>query len=110
MASYSKNEVVLVRYPYSDLTASKVRPAAIVGIFSSSPDYLIVPLTSRNDRLAEGEFLLTDWRGAGLNLPTVIKRGIYTIHERLVLKSVGSLSEGDASELSQSLRKWLGLP
>jgi mRNA interferase MazF len=109
MASYSKNEVILVRYPYSDLTTSKVRPAAIVGMFSNSPDYLIVPLTSRTERLAEGEFLLADWRGAGLNLPTVVKRGIHTIHERLILKSVGGLMKVDAIELSQSLRKWLGL-
>jgi mRNA interferase MazF len=70
---------------------------------------LIVPLTSRTERLAEGEFLLADWRGAGLNLPTVVKRGIHTIHERLILKSVGGLMKVDAIELSQSLRKWLGL-
>ena len=101
MDSYSKNEVILVRYPYSDLTTSKVRPATIVGMFSNSPDYSIVPLTSRTERLAEGEFLLADWSGAGLNLPTVVKRGIYTIHERLILKSVGSLLETDASEPRQ---------
>ena len=49
MPSFSKSEVVLVRYPFSDLTAAKVRPAVIVGVFERSPDYLIVPLTSHTD-------------------------------------------------------------
>jgi mRNA interferase MazF len=43
MAGFSKNEVILVRYPFSDLTAVKVRPAVIVGKLDGSPDYLIVP-------------------------------------------------------------------
>ncbi len=39
MPSFSKNEVILVRYPFSDLTSSKVRPAVIVGLLDRSPDY-----------------------------------------------------------------------
>jgi mRNA interferase MazF len=30
MLSYSKNDVILVRYPFSDLSSSKVRPAVVV--------------------------------------------------------------------------------
>ncbi len=30
MPSFSKNDVVLVGYPFSDLTAVKVRPAVVV--------------------------------------------------------------------------------
>ena len=68
MPSFSKNEIILVRYPFSDLTAAKVRPAIIVGVLDRSSDYLIVPLTSRISRLATGEFELADWPSAGLNL------------------------------------------
>ena len=109
MPSFSKNEVVLVRYPYSDLTAAKVRPAVIVGLLDRSPDFLMVPLTSRTSRLAAGEFVLTDWRGAGLNLPSAVKRGVYTVHVRLILKSVGHLSRPDARQIEQSLRQWFEL-
>lgn len=34
MASYSKNEVILVRYPFSDIYEIKVRPAIIVNATS----------------------------------------------------------------------------
>jgi len=30
MPGFSKHEVILVRYPFSDLTAVKVRPAVVI--------------------------------------------------------------------------------
>ena len=76
MPSYSKNEVVLVRYPFSDLSSAKVRPAVVVNAPHLSQDVLIVPLTSRTAALLAGEFVLVGWREAGLNVETAVKRGI----------------------------------
>ena len=47
MPGYSKNEVILVRYPFSALSGVKVRPAIIVNAPHVSQDVFIVPLTSR---------------------------------------------------------------
>jgi len=109
MASFSKNDVILVRYPFSDLSASKIRPAVVVNAPHVSQDLFIVPLTSRTASLLPGEFRLTEWRAAGLNVPTAMKRGLYTVHETLIAKTVGRLTHLDAEELERSLRKWLGL-
>lgn len=110
MPSYSKNEVVLVRYPSSDLSGSKVRPAVVINSPHVSQDVIIVPLTSRTAHLLAGEFKVAEWKAAGLNVETAIKRGVFTIHERLIVKSVGTLSAGDAEKLERSLREWMGLP
>jgi mRNA interferase MazF len=109
MPSYSKNEVILVRYPFSDLSGSKVRPAVVVNAAHTSQDIIIVPLTSKVSHLLIGEFVLTDWKAAGLNVPSAAKRGIYTVNQGLVLKSIGKLSDTDASSLEDSLRNWLGI-
>lgn len=109
MPSYSKNEVVLVQYPFSDLSATKIRPAIVVHAPHSSEDSFIVPLTSRTAGLLQGEFTLGDWKVAGLNVPTAVKRGIYTVHPDLVIRSIGKLSLSDSQRLEQSLRVWLGL-
>lgn len=109
MPSYSQNEVVLVRYPFSNLAAAKVRPAVVVNVPHPSQDVLIVPLTSQLSSLLVGEFVLSEWQQAGLNLPSAVKRGLYTIHQSLVLKLVGQLAAADAQELERSLRDWLGL-
>jgi mRNA interferase MazF len=109
MPSYSKNEVILVRYPFLNLSGSKVRPAVVVNDAHISQDVIVVPLTSKVSPLLAGEFVLADWKRAGLNVPSAAKRGIYTIHQSLVVRSIGKLSNADASNLENSLRDWLGL-
>ena len=110
MPSYSKNEVILVSYPFSALSGAKVRPAIIINAPHVSQDVFIVPLTSRTSSLLAGEFVLADWAAAGLNVPTAVKRGLYTLHGTLILKRVGRLTPTDAKQVGQSLRQWLGLP
>ena len=109
MPNYSKNIVILVRYPFSDLSNAKVRPAVIVNAPHSSQDILIVPLTSKTGSLLDGEFVLSDWAAAGLNVVTAVKSGIYTVNRSLVIKTVGKLADVDIEKLEESLRTWLGL-
>ena len=109
MANYSHGEVILVRFPFSDLTGSKVRPAVVVSAAHSSQDVIVVPLTSRSSGLLVGEFVLQDWQQAGLNVPSAVKRGLFTLESSLIVRSVGQLLEVDSQALEQSLRDWLGL-
>lgn len=75
MPSYSKNDVVLLRYPFSDLSEAKVRPAVVVNAPHVSQDVFVVPLTSRLIPLLEGEFVLAHWQTEGLNVPTAVSVG-----------------------------------
>ena len=107
MPNFSRNDVVLAAYPFSDRTGSKVRPAVIVSGPHRSRDLFVVPLTSRVDRLVEGEFSLAEWKNAGLNMASVVKRGLFTVHESFILKRVGALGAIDTSQINESLRSWL---
>ena len=109
MPSYLKNEIVLIRYPFSDLTNFKVRPAVIINAPHISQDVFIIPLTSKTSSLLSGEFVLSDWKKFGLNVETAVKRGVYTIKESLIRKSVGIISNTDAKNLENSIRIWFGL-
>jgi mRNA interferase MazF len=109
MPSFSKDDIVLVRYPFSDLTATKIRPAVVVNAPHVSEDCLVVPLTSRTDPLLPGEFVLAGWAAAGLHVASAAKRGIYTVHSSLIVKSVGRLSAEDSASLERSIRMWLGM-
>ena len=96
MPNYSKNSVILVRYPFSDLSNAKVRPAVLVSAPHISQDILIVPLTSKTSGLLEGEFIIPNWSVAGLNAVTAVKCGIYTVNKNLVIKQVGQLTNSDS--------------
>ncbi len=107
MPNYSAYDVVLIRYPFTESFESKVRPAVVISTPHVSKDIFIIPLTSKTDSLLPGEFVLENWNSAGLNVVTAVKRGIYTVHEKLVIKKVGSLSEKDAEALKTSLTSWI---
>lgn len=109
MSNYSRGEVVLVGYPFSDLPGSKIRPAVIVSSPHSSKDVFILPLTSKTISLLSGEFILQDWSQAGLNVETAVKRGIYTVHQNLIAQKVGKLENSDLKGMDDALRLWLGL-
>lgn len=110
MPAFSRGAVVLVRYPFSDLSNFKVRPAVVI----SPPgdiydDLFVVPLTSRTQNLSEKEFVLGDWADAGLNVQTAVKRGLLLVDSDVILKPVGVLSAHDLEELQTSVKHWLGL-
>lgn len=81
----------------------------VVNDAHTSQAVIIVPLTSKTSTLLAGEFALADWQTAGLNVPSAAKRGLYTVHQSLVLRAIGKLSEADAGNLEMSVRAWLGL-
>ena len=107
--SYCKYDVILVKYPFTDLSSIKIRPAIIISESHPSEDYFIVPLTSRIDNLLAGEFILEDWKSAGLNVKSAVKRGIFTISKGLIIKKIGNLSSKEKEKLRQSLQQWLGV-
>jgi mRNA interferase MazF len=100
----SRNDVVLLPIPFSDLTSRKVRPAIVVG--KMSMDLFVVPVSSV---LPNTDFPLRKWREAGLNVPSGVKAQLATVEERLVLKIVGQLTADDARNLNHRLKDWLQL-
>jgi hypothetical protein len=53
--------------------------------------------------------LLGEWKEAGLNVPSVVKRGLYTVHTELCLKKIGAITQEDQNRLDTSLSDWLQL-
>ncbi len=107
MPSYSNSQVILAYYPFTNLSGAKIRPGIVVSAPHVSRDLFVVPLTSKVTRLLPGEFALNDWKQAGLNVASAVKRGIFAMDENLVVRPVGKLSSADAARLEQSLRDWL---
>ena len=76
MPSYSKGDVVLVLFPFSDMSGSKVRPVIVVSTPHTSQDLFVISLTSKTARLLTGEFVLGEWENSGLNVASAVKRGL----------------------------------
>ena len=100
----SRNDVVLLPIPFTDLTSRKVRPAIVVG--RNRTDLFLVPVSSV---LSNTDFLLQEWQGAGLNAPSGVKAQLATVEERLVVKIIGTVTAVDRHSLDERLRAWLQL-
>jgi mRNA interferase MazF len=100
----SRNDVVLLPIPFTDLTSRKVRPAIVIG--KKEMDLFLVPISSV---LANTDFPLQEWHAAGLNVPSGVKAQLATVEERLVVKIVGQLGADDSRILDNRLRNWLQL-
>jgi len=108
--NYSKGDIVLLPYPFTDLKTTKVRPAVVVATEDGRySDVFVVPLTSRIGNLNIGEFVLQDWSKAGLNVISAAKRGCVLVETGLIKLKVGGLSKRDVMSLNKSLKLWLEL-
>jgi len=102
--SCSRNEIILLPIPFTNLNSRKVRPAVVIG--RSGVDIFVVPITSQISNIS---FPLQEWAAAGLNVPRWIKAQIATVEERFVIKTVGTLALSDQHRLDGQLRSWLHL-
>ena len=110
--AYRRGDVVLVPFPFTDLSATKTRPAVVV----SSSDYqlhrsdlILIAVTSQlRPSPFYGELVIHEWAKAGLVKPSVIKPVVATLHTRLVLTKRGKLLGADLDALRALLREILG--
>lgn len=102
----SRNDIVLLPIPFTDLRSIKVRPAIVVGHGRFAGDLFVMPLTSQQ---VNWDFSLHDWRKAGLNVPSGVKSQIATVEEVLVRKIIGKITPADTEVVDQHLRAWFQL-
>jgi len=102
----SRDDVVLLPIPFTDLSSTKVRPAVVVGHGTWPGDLFVVPVTSQT---AKADLIIAEWANAGLNVPSGLKGQICTVEDRLVRKVVGRIRRGDRDKLDVLLRTWLEL-
>jgi mRNA interferase MazF len=111
--NYKRGDIVLAPFPFSDQTSNKQRPALVISLDAyneQGPDLLIMAITSQvGGPLRIGEFLIRDWRLAGLLKSSAVKAAIATIELKLVRRKLGHLSDYDLGELEKALRALLCL-
>jgi len=104
-------DIVLVRFPFTDLSTTKKRPAVVVSSAdynAQRPDVVIAAVSSRLRTPAGfGELVLAEWKGAGLLAASAVKPVLATIEKSLVLRRLGRLEGSDRTGLDALLRRFL---
>lgn len=106
--AFQRGEIVLIPFPYTDLSTTKTRPAVVI----SSPAYQAVRsellLAYVSSQVAKAtppiDYLLNDWKQAGLLKPSFVRPKVAAIEPNLIVHQIGQLSSRDIDEVDRRLR------
>ena len=104
--------MVLVRFPFTDLSGAKQRPALVLSsdaFNSSRADVLVAAVTSQvPTALAPDEFLIAtdDLAPCGLPKPSIVKLSkLVSLHQQLLLKRIGTMPPTTLAQVLAQLRR-----
>lgn len=106
-----KGKIVLVPFPFTDLTAAKLRPALV--IYEGEKDVTLAFISSKvPSKLSEVDVLIArkspGFGKAGLKVDSVIKLDkIATVLKDLIVGELGELDKELRQEVNQKLQKAL---
>jgi len=108
-----KGDVILIPFPYADLTATKTRPAVILSskTFMSAEGRMTVAGITSNVAAHRNatSYALPDWASTGLKKPSAVTSWLATLSANLVQLKLGRLTAHDILEVEKRLRIALDL-
>lgn len=113
---FERGKIVLVPFPFTDLSSSKIRPALII----SEPEYagkdvIVVFISSKiPKKIGSTDYLLKTeasfFKQTGLKVSSVIRGNkVATLDKRIILGEIGSLALDDQKKLNNIIKMALGL-
>ena len=92
MGPFAAGQVVLLQFPFSDLSRSKLRPAVVLA-GAGRQDWIVCQITSSPADLPRSIFLDgSAFAAGGLDHPSYVRLGkIFTANERLIASIAGTL-------------------
>jgi mRNA interferase MazF len=111
----ARGDIVLVPFPFTDLSDKKVRPALIVSPDPQGTDVMAAFISSvTTPPLGLTAWLLPtahpDFKQTGLKTDSVVKCGkLLTLHRSLILRRLGHVSSSIQREVDERLKLAVGL-
>ena len=109
--TYKYGDVVLVKFPYTNLSESKPRPSVVISNDNYNQkrnDLILMAITSQIAQLRYGDQRIYNLEIAGLIKPSGLKGTVFTIEQQMVHRRLGRLSHKDRKALNYSLKTIIG--
>ena len=111
---YERGDVVLIRFPFTDLKGSKQRPALVISTAEYNrrgQDVVVAAVSSaRVEDPQPFDHAVKDWKAAGLLHPSVVRAGkIVTLHRSTIRRRLGSIGDTDLRAVGAKIEQALGL-
>ncbi len=105
----TKGDIVLVTFPFTNLSGSKLRPAVV--LFATSLDFTACFITTKIELEEKSDLFLSSNTVNGLKKDSVIRISkIATIDRQLAKGLLGKLSPEELNDFNLKLKSLLKLP
>lgn len=108
---FQRGDVVLVPFPFTDLSSIKTRPVVVLSVndFEAATGDLTVAMITSVSHSTPFDYELKDWRAANLLAASWVRAKLATLSARLVRYKPGYLSDADMAGVERQVRQALGL-
>ncbi len=110
--SYKRGDVVLVPFPFTDLSAVKQRPAVVLSpdaFNANNSDAVLAAITSHVPaKLSEYELAIAanELAACGLPKPSVVKASkLVTLHQAIIRRKIGAMPLPTVARILEQSRK-----
>lgn len=103
---FKKWDIVLVPFPFTDLSSAKRRPALVVSpnLYNAGRDIVIAYLTSQiNTSPRFRDYKLQKWKEAGLPKISMVRMKFATLDQNIVVRKLGALQHIDCEEAEKNI-------
>jgi mRNA interferase MazF len=99
-----KGDVVLIKFPFTDLSGSKLRPALV--LFESGDDVVVSFITSVLAERFTGDVSLVKSEQNGLKKDSVLRLAkLATLSKSLIAGRIGNFSKEEMAAVNRGLRE-----
>jgi len=104
--SLAKGDIVLVPFPFTDLTGTKLRPGLILWVDNAGNDITLCFISSQNvTNVTLEEFVLdpsdTEFAATGLKVVSKVRvTRVVTIERKLITRRIGKLGANQIQQLN----------
>ena len=108
MRDFKKGEIVLVKFPFTDLSDSKLRPALV--LYDSGSDVIVAFISSVMRERGENEVKVLKSEVNGLKVDSIIRVDkIATLSKGLIAGKIGELEDKYMVEVNRKIKNMFGL-
>lgn len=104
-----RSDIVLLPFPFSDLTSEKLRPVLVLKPSNGQGDFIAAQITARTHHRPSLPLLPADFELGGVPKPSVVRPDkVFTLNRTLVVRRVGRLKPCAMARTIQQICQELG--
>ena len=98
--------IVLIPFPFTDLSEAKVRPALVVSSFKNSEDIIVLFISSKKEKSNKYDIEILANKENGLKINSKVKCSkIATLDKKILIGEIGRLDTKDFAKIKVTLKK-----